>query len=117
MQIQVLVYLGKMHKSSSKYACRITLSMKKDDIRRFCGDYKPLNVQTWQDSFPMPLINDVLDQLGELDWFPTLDFQSRFWQIPMAPEDIKKITVITKSRLYEWNVMPFGLKNAIATFS
>ncbi len=90
--------------------------MNKDDIRQFCGDYKPLNVQTWQDSFPMPLINDVLDQLGELVWFPALDLQFEFSQNPMALEDIKKTTVITKSRLYEWNVMPFGLKNAIATF-
>jgi hypothetical protein len=47
MQIQALVDLGKMCKNSLKYACRVTLLMKKDDIRRFCGDYKPLNVQTW----------------------------------------------------------------------
>jgi hypothetical protein len=75
--------------------------MKKDNIRRFCGDYKPLNAPTWQDSFPMPLINDALDQLGESSLFPALDFQSRFWQIPMALEDIKNIAMISKSRLYE----------------
>jgi hypothetical protein len=41
-QIQVLVDLGKMHKSASKYACRVTLPVKKDGSRRFCGDYCPL---------------------------------------------------------------------------
>jgi len=45
---------------------------------RFCGNYRPLNAQTWRDSFPMPLINDVLDQLGEFAWFATLDLQFGF---------------------------------------
>jgi len=44
------------------------------------------------------------------------DLQSGFWQILMTPDDVKKKTVITKSSLYEWNVMPFGLKNAISMF-
>jgi len=62
-QIQSLVELGKMHKSLLKYACKVTLPMKKNGCRRFYGDYKPLNAQIRRDSFPMPLIDDVLDQL------------------------------------------------------
>jgi hypothetical protein len=65
----------------------------------------------------MLLIEDVLDQMGEITWFIALDFQYRFWQISMAPKNIKKITIITKLRFYEWNVMPFKLKNTINTFS
>ncbi len=107
LQIQTLVDLGKMCKSASKYACRVILPMKKDGSRRFCGDYRPLNHQTRWDSFPMPLIEDVLNKLGHSKWFLTLDLQSRFWQISMAPDDVKKIIVITKLGLYEWNVMPF----------
>jgi hypothetical protein len=72
-QIQALVDLGKMRKSASKYACRVTLSMKKDGNQRFCGDYHPLNHQTMQESFPMPLIEDVLNQLGHFKWFSALD--------------------------------------------
>lgn len=92
------------------------LLLKKDDSKRFCGDYRLVNVQTWKDSFPMPLIDDVLDQVGKSIWFTTMDLQFRFWQIPMTSEDIKKTTIITKSTLYKWNVMPFGLKNTISTF-
>ncbi len=65
----------------------------------------------------MPLVKDVIDQLGKSTWFTTLDLQSGFWQIRMALEDMKKTTVITKTGLYDWTVMPFGLKNATSTFT
>jgi hypothetical protein len=78
-QTQALVDLGKMCKNASEYACRITLQMKKDGSQRFCGNYRPLNSQTRWDSFPMPLIKDVLDQLGHSKWFSGLDLHSRFW--------------------------------------
>jgi hypothetical protein len=59
-QIDVLVDLGKMRPSDSEYACRVTLPVKKDGSMRFCGDYRPLNLQTRRDSFPMPLVDDVI---------------------------------------------------------
>jgi hypothetical protein len=116
-QIDVLVGLGKMKPSNSEYACRVTLPMKKDGSMRFCGDYRPLNLQIRRDSFPMPLVEDVISQLGKSSWFTALDLQSGFWQIRMAPEDVKKTALITKTGLYDWNVMPFGLKNATSTFT
>jgi len=60
-QIDVLVDLGKMRPSNFEYACWVTLLVKKDGSRRFCGDYRPLNAQTCQDSFPMPLVEDVIN--------------------------------------------------------
>ncbi len=77
-QIDVLVDLGKMRPSNSEYACRVTLPVKKDGSRRFCGDYRPLNAQTRRDMFPMPLVEDVIDQLGKSVWFTALDLQSGF---------------------------------------
>ncbi len=116
-QINVLVELGKMRPSNSAYACRVTLHVKKDGSRRFCGDYIPLNLQTRRDSFPMPLVEDVISQLGKSAWFTALDLQSRFWQIKMALEDMGKTALVTKSGLFEWTVMPFGFKNATSTFT
>ncbi len=116
-QIDALVELGKMRPNNSKYARRVTLPVKKDGSRRFCGDYMPLNAQTRRDSFPMPLVKDVIDQLGSSAWFIALDLQSGFWHIRMAPEDVKKTALITKTGLYDWTVMPFGLKNATNTFT
>ncbi len=115
--IDALVDLGKMRPNNSKYAYRVTLPVKKDGSRRFCGDYRPLNAQTRRDMFSMPLVEDVIDQLGKSTWFTALDLQSGFWQIRMAPEDMKKTALITKTRLYDWIVMPFGLKNATSTFT
>ncbi len=106
-----------MQPNNSEYACRVTLPVKKDGSRRFCGDYRPLNAQTRRDMFPMPLVEDVIDQLGKSIWFTTLDLQSGFWQIRMAPEDMRKTALITKTGLYDWTVMPFGLKNATSTFT
>ncbi len=100
-QIDALVDLGKMKPSDFEYACRVTLPVKRDGSRRFCGDYRPLNLQTRRDSFPMPLIDDVISQLGKSAWFSTLDLQSGFWQIRMAPEDVKKTALVTKTRLYD----------------
>ncbi len=72
-QIDVLVDLGKMRPSNSEYACRVTLPVKKDRSMRFCRDYRPLNLQTRRDSFPMPLVEDVISQLRKSNWFSALD--------------------------------------------
>ncbi len=64
-QIDVLVDLGKMKPNNFKYASHVTLLVKKDGSRCFFGDYQPLNTQTCQDSFPMPLVDDVINQLGK----------------------------------------------------
>ncbi len=72
-QIDALVDLGKMRPNNSEYTCRVTLPVKKDGSRRFCGNYRPLNAQTRRNMFPMPLMEDVIDQLGKLTWFTALD--------------------------------------------
>jgi hypothetical protein len=77
-QIDALVDLGKMKPSDYEYACRVTLPIKRNESRQFCGDYRPLNLQTRWDSFPMPLVDDVISQLGKSTWFSALDLQSGF---------------------------------------
>jgi hypothetical protein len=65
----------------------------------------------------MPLVDDVISQLGKSTRFSALDLQSGFWQIRMTPEDVKKTALITKTGLYDWTVMPFSLKNGTSTFT
>ena len=102
--------------SSSAWASPIVLVRKKDGGMRFCVDYRQLNLVTKKDTYPLPRIDDRLDQLGNARFFSTLDLAAGYWQIRMAPEAQEKTAFVTHQGLYEFEVMPFGLTNAPAAF-
>jgi len=82
----------------------------------FCIDYRNLNLVTKADKFPLPRIDDLLDQLGEVQHFSTLDLASRYWQISINEKSREKTAFITHRGLFEFRVKPFGLTNAPAVF-
>ena len=90
--------------------------LKKDGTFRPCGDYRRLNKVTIHDSYPMPLINDVLQRLPSATVFSTIDLRKAYHQIPVAEQDVEKAAVITPIGLFEFLFMPFGLRNAAQTF-
>lgn len=75
-----------------------------------------LNSVTKADTFPLPRIDDLLNQLGESKFFSTLDLASGYWQIRVHPDSQEKTAFITPQGLYEFRVMPFGFTNAPAVF-
>lgn len=83
---------------------------------RFCVDYGALNAITKKDRYPLPLIKETLRALSQARWLTKLDVSQAFHQIRMAKGEEWKTAFRTRYGLYEWNVVPFGLTGAPATF-
>ena len=114
--IQEQLKAGVIRESTSPWASPMVYVMKKDGTIRPCVDYRKLNENTPKDAYPLPRIDDCLDSFENAKYYSTLDLQSGYWQIAMAEKDKPKTAFVTRSGLYEYNTMPFGLCNAPSTF-
>lgn len=115
-QIQQNLDTGLAAPSHSSWASPIVMVRKKDQTYRLCVDYRILNERTIKDAYPLPRIQDTLDTLSMAKWFSTLDLASGYWQVELTPRARQAAAFCSRKGLFEWNVMPFGLCNAPATF-
>jgi hypothetical protein len=89
---------------------------KKDGSMRMCIDYRNLNVMIVKNKYPLPRIDDLLDQLKDAKFFSKIDLRSGYHQMKIRSEDIPKTTFVTRYGRYEFTVVSFGLTNAPAYF-
>ena len=115
-QLESMQEAGIIEPSSSPWSSPVVMVRKKDGSLRFCVDYRELNKVTRKDTYPLPRVDDLLDQIGQSKFFTTLDLASGYWQIRVEPSSREKTAFVTPHGLFQFRVMPFGLTNAPAVF-
>lgn len=83
---------------------------------RFCTDFRRVNSVTKPDSFPLPRMDDCIDQVGSAKFVSKFDLLKGYWQVPLSSRAREIAAFITPKGLYSHKVMPFGLRNSLATF-
>ncbi|KAL0325066.1 UNVERIFIED_CONTAM: Retrovirus-related Pol polyprotein from transposon [Sesamum radiatum] len=114
-QLEELLDKG-IRPSISPWGAPVLFVKKKDGSMRLCVDYRQLNRIIIKNKYPLPRIDDLLDQLKGATVFSKINLRSGYWQLRVEKGSILKITFRTRYDYYEFVVMPFGLTNAPAAF-
>lgn len=103
--VKELLKAGTVQPSSSPYTSLVVLLKKKDETWRLCVDYRKLNNMTVKDRFPIPLIDDLMDELGGSVVYSKIDLRAGYHQVRMDKDDIHKTALKTHSGNYEYLVI------------
>lgn len=111
-----MLNMGTIRPSTSPWAFSVVIVPKLDGTTRLCVDYRKLNSVTRMDAFPVPSMDRMIEKIAPVKYITTLDLTKGHWQIPLESSTTEKTAFIITKGLYEFLVMPFGMKTAGATF-
>jgi len=109
-----MIATGVIEPSNSSWASPVCLVKKKDGTFRFCIDYRRVNAVSKKDAYPIPDIQDALDNLRGSRYFATIDLLSGYWQLGMTDRGKERSAFCTRCGLFQFTRMPFGLPGAPA---
>ncbi|XP_049912636.1 uncharacterized protein LOC126397732 [Epinephelus moara] len=115
-EVEYLLENGLAVPSSSAWSSPCLLVPKSDRTPRFCTDYRKVNNVTKADSYPLPRMEDCVDRVGSATYVTKLDLLKGYWQVPLTPRASEISAFVTPDSFLQYTVMPFGLRNAPATF-
>ncbi|GBN76866.1 Retrovirus-related Pol polyprotein from transposon opus [Araneus ventricosus] len=115
-QINVLLEAGIIQPSTSSFSAPVILVKKSDGSYRLVADLRKLNAKTVPDNYPLPNVTEMIDNLSGAKFFSTLDLTSGFHQMVMHPDHKKYTAIATEFGLFEYKRLPFGLRNASASY-
>jgi hypothetical protein len=107
---------GIIQKSNSPFSSSVLLVKKKDNTWRFCVDYRQLNAITIKSKYPVPILDEFLDELSQASWFTCLDLRAGFHQIRLKKREEYKTAFQTHCGQFEFKVLAFGLTRPPVTF-
>jgi len=102
--------------SRSDWSSPCVLVPKPDGSTRFCTDYRKVNAVSKTNVFPIPRVDDCIDRVGRSKYLTKIDLLKGYWCVPLTERGREISAFVTPSGLYEYKVLPFGMKNAPATF-
>ena len=115
-EVQYLLENNFIEPSQSQWSSPCILVPKPDGTFRMCTDYRKVNSVTKTDTFPIPRIDDCIDNIGHAKYVTKFDLLKGFYQIPLTDRAKEISAFVTPDGLYQYKVMPFGMKNSPATF-
>jgi len=100
----------------SEWSSPVTLQPKADGKLRLCVDFRKVNALTKTDAYPLPRVDDSVDKIGAATFITKIDLVKGYWQVPITERARQVASFVVSGNVFQCQVMPFGLKNAPATF-